>query len=261
MMITSLRIVRRSWQLPWQEKRLLVLPVFLFTALYSTEYLANSLGMSMNPRNLDKGIHTVIGYPVFEFLDAIIYTLVGATSIAISLCSLNENEIKLSQIQADLRLRFRTLIAFALLIQFIFFVFSLSWIRIQLFPPSWHLLENELFALLWLLLAKIPFIFTLPILVNEKGRFLHLLRRSWRYNSANADIILRSLPGLLFTFAPLLVVRIVLDGVFFSLVREPTILLAFYGLLARNYEILIALPVCWSYQALLYQHARDPEPS
>ena len=33
----------------------------------------------------------------------------------------------------------------------------------------------------------------------------------------------------------------------------------FDGFLARNYRLLLVLPVVWSYQALLYQHARGRE--
>ena len=46
-----------------------------------------------------------------------------------------------------------------------------------------------------------------------------------------------------------------MNNVFYTWVSGPKILFDFYGLLARNYEILVELPVCWSYQALLYQHA------
>ncbi len=248
-------LILRSWLLPWQEKRLLILPVFLFVALYTTEFLAKILGLGMNPRNPDADIYTILGYPLFEFIDAIIYTLMAAFSVAISLRFLNKHEINLSQILADLRLRIGALLVFALLIEFLFFVFAISWIRIRPFRSSWLLLGYVLFSLIWLLLVKIPFLLTLPTLVNEKGRFHHLLLRSWRYSRTSAGIILRSLPGLLFTLALLWFVAVVLDNVFIIWVTWPEIAIGFNGVLARYYERLVALPICWSYQALLYQHA------
>ena len=44
-MKTSLRIILRSWQLPWQEKRLLSMPVLFVVALFIAQIFGNGMGL------------------------------------------------------------------------------------------------------------------------------------------------------------------------------------------------------------------------
>ena len=177
-------LILRSWLLPWQEKRLLVISVLLTAALYSTEFLANSLGLAVNPRELNSGIKPILGFPLIEFIDAIIYTFFGAISVSIAQRSMNEQEVNFNQIAANLCQRIGALLAFALLVQLLFFVIGISWIRLRTNQSPWLFHEYILFSLLWLLLGKTPFILALPTIINEKGRFHQLLHKSWRAISA-----------------------------------------------------------------------------
>ncbi len=108
-------------------------------------------------------------------------------------------------------------------------------------------------AVLLQLLVKTIFLLALPTIINEKGRFRHMIQRSWQLSVKTLRTLLLSLIGLLLTLG-LLGAAIVLLGAILPAARviisnsEPA------GPL-RVYIALVALPVAWSYQALLYQHA------
>ena len=272
-MKTAFHIVLRSWQLPWQEKSLLFVPVLLFVAIYASEYLAQILGLD----SLSHPLYIMTSFKLIPSIfyrtatSALIYLLMAALSVAIALRALNEHEVNLDQILSDLRLRAGSLLAFAFLIEFLslmpniapFFLASLP------HPAVWDhdlSLRYMLLSTFYLLLVKALFLLALPTLVNEKGRFLHLLWRSWQHSSKIIGTILTSVIGLLFTLTLLGVAFVILDAILgVGVIRPegmgPAASSPLDGFLLRNYQRLLVLPVCWSYQALLYRHARDPEPT
>lgn len=268
-MKTAFHIVLRSWKLPWQEKQLLILPVFLFVALYISEYLAKILGLELDPNNRSAVPRLILFVLYHMATDALFYTFLAAFSVAIALRVLNEHDVDFSQILSDLRLRARPLIALALVVEILILLINTPLIFFQplLIPTRVHLLSNlTLLALFLELLVKTLFLLALPTIVNEKGRFLQLLQRSWQHSSKIIGTILTSVIGLLFTLTLLGVAFVILDAILgVGVIRPegmgPAASSPLDGLLLRNYQRLLVLPVCWSYQALLYRHARDQEPT
>ena len=260
-MKTGLRIVLRSWQLPWQEKQLLVMPVLLFVAIYASEHLANTLGLALAPVpeppvSIGKAILVTL---YSASTRTIIYTLLGALSVAIALHTMSDEKVDLTQVLSDLRLRAGSLLALALLLGTLITLIPVLKPQINSLPlPSpWYLVN--LLSQLAVFLLKTLFLLTLPTIVNEKGRFLHLLRSSWRYSGAILRTLLTSLAGLLLTLALLGFLAILVDNLILIWLDDITSEVVFDGFLARNYRLLLVLPVVWSYQALLYQHARGRE--
>ncbi len=254
------QLILRSWLLPWQEKRLLLLPLLLFVALYTSEYLAKILGLELDP-NGRSAVSRLILFVLYHMVtDALFYTFLAALFVAIALRRLNGNDVDLSQILSDLRQRARPLIALALIVEILIFLINTLLIFLQplLIPSRMHLLSSlTLLAVLLQLLVKTIFLLALPTIINEKGRFRHMIRRSWQLSVKMLRTLLLSLIGLLLTIG-LLGAAIVLLGAILPAARVIISNSESAGPL-RVYIALVALPVAWSYQALLYQHARDRE--
>ena len=88
-----------------------------------------------------------------------------------------------------------------------------------------------------------------------------MLLRSWRYSLAHLRTLITSLAAILITLVLAGFIAILVDNLIRIWLFEVTAEVVVDGFLFRNYLRLLALPVCWSYQALLYRHARDPEAS
>ena len=251
-MKTSLHLILRSWQLPWQEKQLLALPVLFFLLIIPLVIFGNGLGLQQYqydivqtnpgtpPSELEFEVVTKESflYQVYRGLTVgfLAYFFAGA-AVAIVLRALDARYLILESGYAAAKQRIGTWILLAFVYTIVDIASDYLFIGV---------LQIVLIVVAYFLFMY--YVLLIPTIVVEGGEYWY----------SRCLYLCRKVLGTLFLSSIALVISLALPCIALLLlyvISEMTLLVV---LLLVAY-LWLAFPVVWSYQALLYQHAVDRE--
>ena len=248
-MRTAFHFVLRSWQLPWQEMILYVYPLLFIFGVVIAAIFANGLGIESYAWDIrytnpdaplsDQDFELVESVPfTYQIYSRLVYgallTFFTAAAVATALRSLDDPDISIDKGLKIALFRLVTLLALTVIGAVIEVV--LGWL-----PELWAILSR--------LILGLPLVLMLPVIIVEGGE-------NWIGRSL--QLARRALGTLLVSYIALLVSVALPIGLVALLFVNDQIGATFAVLLVLVFGWL-AFPVGCSYQALLYQHARQVE--
>ncbi len=252
-MKTGLRIALRSWKLPWQEKTLLIQPVLLFVALLAAQIFMSGLGIErydwdiyqVNPGALAAEVEfdvdvreSFLSYLLISSLvNNFFYVFFSAAAVAIALRSLESQYLYLESGFAAAKQRLGQLfvLAFFLVVLDAALNYLLAFMR------------TDVKGLL-LMVVNLFFVLLIPVIIAEGGEYW-FSRCIYLYRKVLGTLIISSIAlGLSMAVPGVAILALI------QVTGE-----SYLGLFLLVVFLWLALPVSWSYLALLYQHAVDRE--